>query len=410
MKKVFNILMIAVILMPYFIVPSRVKADDDQTLGELKEELTQLEKDAEENENETQYTEQQIADAKENISQIKENVIQINEDIATLEEEIADLNEKIEVKKEEIKQILKFLQLSSGESAYLEYAFGAKDFTDFIYRAAVSEQLANYNDKLIEEFNQMIEDNEKKKIELNDKQEELDKKQKEYEELVIELGNKLDELKDVDFTIEEQIKARKKQLQSFEENGCSDDQTLKQCLNGKMAYTSELYRPIDYGWVTSRFGWRTYTLNGKVITDFHYSIDVSRSGWTVPVYSAGIGVVGAIIEKSGCGGNQVIVWHYVNGKEYTTMYTHLRSINVDILDVVTANTIIGTMGGNPATETWDTCSNGQHLDFAIMEGYFMSNEKDFSYSKYIATAVNPASVINFPSSSTYFADRYSIYN
>ena len=52
-----------------------------------------------------------------------------------------------------------------GESAYLEYTFGARDFTDFIYRTAVAEQLTKYNETLIDEFNKSIEESKQKQEE-----------------------------------------------------------------------------------------------------------------------------------------------------------------------------------------------------------------------------------------------------
>ena len=52
---------------------------------------------------------------------------------------------------------MKFVQISNGETNYLEYIFGATDFTDFIYRVSVAEQLGEYNDRLIKEYNADIE-------------------------------------------------------------------------------------------------------------------------------------------------------------------------------------------------------------------------------------------------------------
>ena len=48
---------------------------------------------------------------------------------------------------------------------YLEYVFTATDFTDFIYRMAIAEQLSDYNEKLISDYEDLIIENEKKKEE-----------------------------------------------------------------------------------------------------------------------------------------------------------------------------------------------------------------------------------------------------
>ena len=59
--------------------------------------------------------------------------------IKRLEEEIHNLNKEIENGKKEIKekslqtkQLFEYLQVANGENAYLEYAFGADNMTDFI--------------------------------------------------------------------------------------------------------------------------------------------------------------------------------------------------------------------------------------------------------------------------------------
>ena len=51
----------------------------------------------------------------------------------------------------------------------------------------------------------------------------------------------------------------------------------------------------------------------------------------------------------------------INGVNYTSVYMHLRKLYVSKGDVVSKDTQIGLMGGNPSTEYWDSCSTGQHL-------------------------------------------------
>ena len=64
----------------------------------------------------------------------------------------------IKEKGKETDEMLKFLQLSSGENVYLEYLFEADSYTDLIYRYAVVKQLTNYNSSLIDELEQLIKD------------------------------------------------------------------------------------------------------------------------------------------------------------------------------------------------------------------------------------------------------------
>ena len=128
---------IVAILIPYFFVPNFKVTG--KTLGDLKAELAQKEQDLKNNQNEKNLTQEQIATIKRNIEEISNTIENINEQIITLTNEIEELNKQIGEKDTEIKKIVNFLQIANGEAAYLEYTFGAKDFTDFIYRAAVSE-------------------------------------------------------------------------------------------------------------------------------------------------------------------------------------------------------------------------------------------------------------------------------
>ena len=57
------------------------------------------------------------------------------------------------------------------------------------------------------------------------------------------------------------------------------------------------------------------------------------------------------------------------------------------------------MGGSPSIETWDSCSTGQHLHFAISEGMFTT------WAKARANLVNPITVVNFPKLHTTWYDR-----
>ena len=152
LRKTTQIITIMIFLLPTFIPPVHGK-----TLGDLKQELYQKQQELTQNQQNQNMTQQQINNANQQLASVKASIEQTYVDIAALDKEIELLNQDIAKKDAQIKEIVNFVQVSSGESAYLEYAFGAKDFTDFIYRMAVAEQLAEYNDKLIAECNQNIE-------------------------------------------------------------------------------------------------------------------------------------------------------------------------------------------------------------------------------------------------------------
>ncbi len=405
MKKFLRILMIITLLLPYLIIPTNVEG---KTLGDLKKELATMEEELQKNKEEKQLTEKQIRESNQKISNIRAEIDQINNDVIKLNNEIIQLKKDIATKEEEIKEILKFIQISNGESVYLEYAFGAKTFTDFIYRAAVAEQLSKYNDELIKKYNQMIVDNNNKTIELNNKEVELKKKQDEISAQVVILGQKAKELAQEGISKEEEIKNYKETIKNLQEKfGCKDYEDIKTCGRNQLPPTTTLYRPVVTATITSRYGNRSYWLDGKQVSDFHYGIDMSESGYSVPIYAAGSGMVGKTL-KTNCGGNWVIIWHEVNGKSYSTVYMHLRNVYVKDLERVTKDTVIGTMGGNPNIETYDGCSTGQHLHFAVARGHYYRDYSDY-YGSYLANNINPEVMVNFPArgSSSSFYDRYT---
>ncbi|UKI27821.1 MAG: hypothetical protein L6V91_04510 [Bacilli bacterium] len=59
---------------------------------------------------------------------------------------------KFKIKSNETDELLKFLQISSGENVYLEYLFQAESYTDFIYRYSIVSQLTEYNTNLMNEL------------------------------------------------------------------------------------------------------------------------------------------------------------------------------------------------------------------------------------------------------------------
>lgn len=403
MKKIINILMVFVLIVPYVILPEGVGA---KTLGDMKKELAKLEAEIKKNKQEKQLTEQQINQTRSNINDISKNIDQIQVDIKTLNEEIEQLNIDIANKNEEIKKIMNFVQTSNGESAYLEYAFGAQNFTDFIYRVAVSEQLANHNSKLIKMYNEMIQQDIEKKEDLRNKAVELNKKQEELGQMLKSLGKKSQELAQEGVSIEEDIRMQREAIKLYQELGCRDSDDIKNCARNTLPLETAFFRPTTSGSISSEYGPRSYKLNGQWVSDYHRGIDVTESG-TVPIYAAGRGMVVAVAYHTSCGGNMIYIHHNVNGKGYTTLYAHLRNIYVSKGDVVDRYTQIATMGGSPSKETWDKCSTGQHLHFQIANGLYY---KDYSYwDDFTSRSFNPRLLLNFPNTYVRWSDRLTKY-
>lgn len=401
-KKIFNIILCLMLLFCSFVVPKdKVEA---KTFGEVKKELEKLEASLKENQQQAKYTAEQIEAAKSNVVSINKEIEQATSSMIALEQEIQKLNEDIAKKNEEIKKVINYAQVSSGESAYLEYIFGASSFTDFIYRLAVSEQLVNYNDKLVKEYNSLIETNKQKTQDLKQKQVSLESKRTSLSEQITILNSQSAELEEGELDLEEQIAAQKEVVKMYQNLGCKDNEDIKTCGTGNLPPDTAFYRPLEAGVVTSEFGWRYLSLYGY--SKLHSGTDMSNY-YGAPVYASASGMVAYVVEYSTCGGKQVYIHHYINGQYYTTTYEHLKSISVKKGDYVNSNTIIGYQGGMPG-ENGDTCTTGSHLHFGIASGLYY---KDYStYSAYLSHSMNPRSYVNIPSGSTRWTNRTKKYN
>lgn len=406
-KKIGYLIVTIIVLLVQVSVPMKNDYVDAsaKTLRTMKAELAKLESELEENKRNQQAAESNISSSKKRIDQIAQEKVDIETEIKDLGEEITTLNKEIVDMNDEIKDILNYYQLSNtGDSASLEYVFSADDYTDFIYRMAITEQLSDYNNETIKEYNKKISDNERKKVELADKKVELGKKEIELDENIKNQQDILTESMDGSLGLEDEISALRKNIKLYEETyKCKLDETIDQCLADKMPAGTNFLIPIKSGRVSSNYGRRSFILNGRWTSDFHYGLDFS-GGHGATVYSSANGKVAAIFPKRSCGGNMVYINHYVNGKKYTTGYYHLGSVKVKVGQTVTYQTAIGTQGGNPSIETWDHCSTGSHTHFTVSTGNWGN---DFnSYSGFIARNINPRKVVNAPALGGSFSKRY----
>ena len=394
---------IFLIILSLFLVIPNVEA---KTLRDLKNELTALKQKKSKNEQEKKLTEQERKTIDNNIKATSDKITESENNITKLTSEINDLNDKISEKELEIKEIIHFLQISNGENAYLEYIFGSKDITDFIYRSAVSGQLVSYNDKLMDEYNETIKKNKNKQEELKIEISNLEVKQKELEVQFEKLGTEIKNISEISMSIDEEIAAQEKAVNYYENQlKCGLDENINTC--GKIPFAGKFIRPVTNGRITSQYGSRCYwnSLQGRNVCTYHYGIDIS--GGDTKIYAAAPGTIVSIQWYQSCGGTKIFVHHNINGTYYTTGYYHLKTVNVKVGDYVDQNTVIATMGGDSSTWSYDKCTTGQHLHFAVATGLYL---RDYSYwSQWEAHNLNPVSVVNFPAYGVWFSNRVAKY-
>lgn len=385
MKKI-NVLLITSLLL---LLPIKMRAT---TLGDLYDELDELKAEKAAQDNEKEMSEEEYKQTSTDIMNTELSIENLNKRINEATEKIKQLEIEIEEKDEETKQILVFLQLTSGEKSYLEYIFKAKTFTDFIHRISVVEQLSKYNSELIDEMNNLITKNNELKVQLKEdiKTEEIEKEK--LKEKLKELGTRIEELDEDVISIEAQISTQESLIAFYEDMGCTEREDNLATCGDTVPTSTGFLRPFNKGVVTSWFGYRTDPFSGSL--SYHSGLDISDSSPAEgkDIYPVAPGIV-STIQHWGCGGNVIFIYHNVNGVNYTSVYMHLLdTADTEVGDVVTTNQIIGHMGGYSTSTSHggsDYCTTGAHLHLSICSGHVTAGA-------YRSSLVDPTDLIYFP--------------
>ncbi len=401
LRKLFFIFLIIMVIIPPFFGILPVEASN-KTLQDLYNELEKLRTDEQQTHTDIKRTEAEINQTKRNITSIYNEMDAIGKEIIVKNQEIAQLAESIIERDKEIKELMRFIQFSSGDLIYLEYIMGADTLADFIYRIAVAEQLTKHNSNLIDEMNNMIEANELKKIELAQKEQDLTNRQAALKKQVDALGQERSSLYEYDRSLQDELKTANEVIKMYENAGCKPHENIATCANRLLPPDTRFWRPMVQGYVTSEYGMRIHPISGTL--RLHDGIDLSNSDrYNTRIYATANGKV-ASIGYTASMGYYVIIHHNINNKGFTSQYLHLKagSIRVKNGDLVSKDTIIATMGTTGS-------STGEHLHFAIANGH---RYKDYyTYADFVNKTVNPRTYVNFPSGRRVFwYNRINLYN
>lgn len=401
MKKVviYALLFISLLIITKPNVYAKV---DGNTLAELRTGLQQLKNKRSENNKKANRTKNQISNAKSEINSSFDAIETGKKQIEEAKNKIADLNQEIELTKHNVVKLLNEYQISQGENVYLDFIFNATSYADLVYRYSVAKQIISYNDEQIDSWENKVKENEELQIELNKKEIELKNSISRLEGTIDSLGNQLEDITEITMDIDEEIDATNKLIKYYEGLGCKENENLDSCVSvrGDTGFS----KPLTKGIITSDYGNRIHPISG--VKKFHSGIDMGGNKEGTSVYSTANGIVGMIISnknKKVCGGQQVYIYHTINGKKYTSAYLHLLSINVKVGSTVTSNTVIGTVGGGSKTSSWESCSTGAHLHFTLAEGWYGSTYQ--SYSTFLAKTFDPKKSLSITNKNIYWYSR-----
>ena len=133
----------------------------------------------------------------------------------------------------------------------------------------------------------------------------------------------------------------------------------------------EIMKPLDKIEITSGYGKRTYTLNGKKITDFHHGVDIVGGK---KIYATADGKVVKVVNKGSKGGTMCLV--RIQHKDYQSAYYHIKSgsARVKVGQWVKKGDWIATIGNTGKV-------TGTHLHFQIDKGTNATSINPTEYAK-----------------------------
>ena len=369
-KRRIKALICLVLSLFLVISPTKVKAKDPETLGDLKQELAALKQKKASNTANKQNAQNRIAANENAILKAEAEISKAEGEIEEAEAKIDESNIKIGELEEETKKLLVFLQKMQNQNEYLEYISGASSMTDLVMRISAVEQITDYNQEFLKKLEKLIEENQKLKKELEAKEKALQGKIVSYQATIKKLYGDIQSYDKFAVDIDTQIKTMQKQVDTYvklcgnsSKSYLGDNEKLADCTS--VPYNAGWLKPLNKGYVSSTIGsrWGSY----------HNALDIAGNSEGTPVYAAAAGTVAGIIYRYRCGGNMLYVNVNVGGQKYTTYYYHLLTVNVNVGQVVTQGTVLGKVGGYSTGRQhggYDSCTTGAHLHFGVAKGYY----------------------------------------
>ncbi len=346
------------------------------SLSDVKRDLEKAQKEQKSQLYIKSQLDQEISLMTSQISTRESLVVEYNKQIDELNLEIDALNEDIEESYNILKERL-ILSHENGNDDVIGFILGSGDFSDLLTRIDITNELFEYDKKLLAglENDKSVVESKKAEIEIarNKCQEQIDTMAVEKVELDQKYAVADNYLKE----LEKDESALLKKIQESEAEMNAIEREMKEILSKIEAQertnyyaTSEFIFPLyakDYTYCSGGFGWRVWN-NGRT-TDFHRGMDFPAPRGT-HIIASNSGTV--IISKvSPSYGEYVSIDH---GGGCTTLYAHCSKRLVNVGDKVEKGQVIAYVGS-----TGD--STGNHLHFSV----FLNGE-----------AVDPLGYISLP--------------
>lgn len=348
---------------------------------QLKNGLSDIKKLVQQLEQEKKDLKNYVAKLDENMAQIEQKIAELKIQIADKEAEIVEAQKQLEYAQEV--EDSQYAAMSShirysyerGENYFLDMILGATSFADFLNRSYYMEQVAEYDNDMLESFIQTREYVALCKAQLEEDKAFLDEAKAgvETEQAALEelMNQKEQELKAYDQRIstgeqsieeyEADIKAQNELIAALEK-AVEDEKKRILASSGKvLTYDGGTFKfPLaSYTKVSDDYGMRIHPT--LFVEQFHNGIDLASPKGTA-IYAAYDGIVVAA-DYSSTMGNYVMIDH---GGGLYTIYMHASKLYVKKDDVVARGNTIAAVGATGR-------ATGNHLHFSVrLNGEYVS--------------------------------------
>lgn len=358
-------------------------ADDisEKNLNNLKTQQKKLANDKKVLQNELSGLKSQERDAMATKTNLENQLSVLDEQISTSEALIASYEQQIAEKEVEIanaqqdeadefalyKKRVRAMEENSHVSDWA-VLLGATSFSDFLARAEVMRDIANYDNELMKSLKEIREGiealkagieedkafSEEVKADLESQKEEAKEKEAEVDTLLGELKQKKE------YTSEELEKITKE----IDACAAEADRVAKELAKRKKYVGGKFIWPLESNFtVTQEYKYRTHQITGK--WTLHNGIDIGANTGT-PILASNGGTV-IVSEYNKAWGEYVQIDH---GAGYVTLYAHMSKRLVKVGQEVAQGDVIGKVGSTGY-------STGPHLHFTIYENGASVNPRKY---------------------------------
>lgn len=337
----------------------------DAKRKELESQLDSLSDDKAQALKRKELLDQQISNTSAQIANVEAQISEYEELITQTEAELADAEEREETQYELFCSRVRSME-EQGTVSYWSVLFKADSFTDLLSRLDFVNEIMDYDQRVIQDLQDLQQEITEKKESLEDSRSEseaakaklvsekstLDKQRADAVALVNEINANEAEYQSTLDAIdaeEEAIQARIVELsrQLAAQQAASGQTTSNAALGGYIW-------PVSSRRITSPFGNRNTGIAGASTN--HKGVDIGGVYYSSEVHAAKSGTV-IVSQYSSSYGNYVVVSH---GSGNTTLYAHMSSRSVSVGQWVDQGDVLGITGSTGI-------SSGPHLHFEITE-------------------------------------------